>query len=461
MDYLKAPQAVIKSDCATQMRDRTTVSSMNPSPRRNPETSMPLQASTDHAPSSPVVDHRKVRLLDAFQNRSFRFQWPSDGLTIWAFEMETIILAWYILNATDSPALVGIIGALRFAGTLFGPVYGALTDKFNRRKLLIADRVTLAVIALAFASLALTGALEPWHAFVLASLTGIVRNLDNVVRQALLADVMSPRSLSNALALSRSVMDISRITGALLGGSLMSSLGLGGAYVAVMLLYAGSSVISVGIVLKTQTARVNDSGWFGDLKDGVSYIRHDQAIIGPLVLAFLVNLTLFPTVHGLMAVVAREVYDKGPNGFAHMQMTYGIGALIGSICLAAYAQSAAPMRRMMIGIVLWHVSMLVFALLGWWLAALATLLVWGMTQSLAMISMSSVLLHTSPAAYRGRVMGIRSLAVYGLPMGLIISGLVAEWLGIRTTLAINSIVGLVGTFLAGVVWRGLWSKGPN
>ena len=82
-------------------------------------------------------------------------------MTSWAFEMETIILAWYILNATDSPALVGIIGALRFAGTLFGPVYGALTDKFNRRKLLIADRVTLAVIALAFASLALTGALEP------------------------------------------------------------------------------------------------------------------------------------------------------------------------------------------------------------------------------------------------------------------------------------------------------------
>lgn len=428
---------------------------------RGPETLVPLHRSTENASSSPLVTPSRTGILDAFQNRSFRFQWPSDGLTIWAFEMETLILGWYILTATDSPALVGLIAALRFAGTIFGPIYGALTDKFNRRRLLIAGRATLAVIALAFTTLALTGALEPWHAFVLAFTTGIVRNLDNVVRQALLADVMPARSLSNAIALSRSVMDISRITGALLGGALMSSLGFGGAYIAVVLLYAGSSVISMGIVLKTQTARVDDAGWFADLKDGVSYIRYDQAIIGSLVLAFLVNLTLFPTVHGLMAVVAREVFDKGPNGFAHMQMAYGVGALFGSICLAAYAQSAAQMRRMMIGVVLWHVSMLTFAAMGWWLAALATMVVWGMTQSLAMISMSSTLLHTSPVAYRGRVMGMRSLAVYGLPIGLIISGVIAEWLGIRTALAINSVVGLGGTFLAGLVWRGLWSKGEG
>jgi len=55
-------------------------------------------------------------------------------------------------------------------------------------------------------------------------------------------------------------------------------------------------------------------------------------------------------------------------------------------------------------------------------------------------------------------MGVRSLAVYGLPMGLLISGVIAEWLGIRTALAINAIVGLGGTVLAAVVWRGLWAK---
>jgi len=372
--------------------------------------------------------------------------------------METLVLGWYILTATDSPALVGLIGTLRFGGTLFGPIYGALTDKFNRRVLLITDRAVLAVIALGFTALALSGALQPWHAFVLAFLTGIVRNLDNVVRQALLADVMPARSLSNALALSRGVMDMSRITGALLGGALLSALGIGEAYVAVVLLYAGSSLISVGVVLKSQTVKMEDSGWLANLKDGVSYMRHDPAILGPLVLAFLVNLTLFPMVNGLMPVVAREIFDKGPNGQAVMQTAAGIGALIGSIWLAWHASSAAPMRRMMIGIVLWHASMLVFAAMGWWLAALATLVVYGTTQSLAMISMSTTLLHASPVEYRGRVMGVRSLAVYGLPMGLIISGVIAEWLGIRTALAINSVVGLGGTVLAAVIWRGLWAK---
>ena len=434
---------------------------MGESTPQHTEPAANLRASVETGSGVPVAPRRRGGILDAFQNRSFRFQWPSDGLTIWAFEMETLVLGWYILTATDSPALVGLLGTLRFGGTLFGPIYGALTDKFNRRRLLIADRATLAVIAMGFATLALSGALEPWHAFVLAFLTGIVRNLDNVVRQALLADVMPARSLSNALALSRGVMDISRITGALMGGSLLSALGIGEAYVAVVMLYAGSSLISLGIVLKSQTARANDSGWLANLKDGVGYMRRDQSILGPLVLAFLVNLTLFPTVNGLMPVVAREIYDKGPNGLAVMQMAPGIGALIGSIWLAAYAQTAAPMRRMMIGIVLWHVSMLAFAMMGWWLAALATLLVYGTTQSVAMISMSSTLLHASSVEYRGRVMGIRSLAVYGLPMGLLISGVIAEWLGIRTALAINSVVGLVGTALAAMVWRGLWAKGTE
>ena len=416
------------------------------------------QATSQIASGASLAPQRRGGILDAFQVRSFRFQWPSDGLTIWAFEMETLVLGWYILTATDSPALVGLIGTLRFGGTLFGPIYGVLADKFNRRILLITDRAVLAVIALWFTALALSGALQPWHAFVLAFLTGIVRNLDNVVRQALLADVMPARSLSNALALSRGVMDISRIIGALIGGALLSALGIGEAYVAVVLLYAGSSLISVGIALKSQTVKMDDSGWLPNLKNGFSYIRHDQAILGPLVLAFLVNLTLFPTVNGLMPVVAREIYDKGPNGLAVMQMAPGIGALIGSVWLAAHAQTAAPMRRMMIGIVLWHLSMLAFALMGLWLAALVTLVVYGTTQSLAMISMSTTLLHASPAEYRGRVMGVRSLAVYGLPMGLLISGVIAEWLGIRTALAINSIVGLGGTALAAVVWRGLWAK---
>ena len=115
---------------------------------RGPETLVPLHRSTENASSSPLVTPSRTGILDAFQNRSFRFQWPSDGLTIWAFEMETLILGWYILTATDSPALVGLIAALRFAGTIFGPIYGALTDKFNRRRLLIAGRATLAVIAL-------------------------------------------------------------------------------------------------------------------------------------------------------------------------------------------------------------------------------------------------------------------------------------------------------------------------
>ncbi|MEE8363002.1 MAG: MFS transporter [Dehalococcoidia bacterium] len=402
-----------------------------------------------------VVPRRRVGLFDAFRIRSFRFQWPADGLTIWAFEMETLVLGWYILEATDRPALVGLIGALRFGGTLFGPLYGVLADRFNRRRLLIADRALLAALALVLTALALSGSLRPWHAFLLAALTGIGRNLDNVVRQALLADVIPPRTLANALALNRSVMDMSRMAGALLGGSLLAALGIGEAYVGVCFLYLGSSLLSTGISLRQAADRVVVAGWLSNLREGAAYIRRDEAMVAPLALAFLVNLTLFPTVNGLMPVVAREVFDKGPNGLALLQVAAGLGALMGSMSLAGFNRSARPARVMVLNIALWHVSVAGFALVGWWWAALAVLVVFGATQSFAMITMATGLLRAAPVEFRGRVMGVRSLAVYGLPIGLLVGGFTAEQFGVRTALLINGCVGLVATGAAVLKWPGL------
>ena len=142
-------------------------------------------------------------ILESFSYRSFRFQWSSDGFAQWGFEMEALILGWFVLVETGSPFLVGLVGALRFVGTLGGPFYGLIVDRFDRRKLLIGSRGLLAVLALITATLALTDSLVAWHAFVIATLLGSLRMFDNVVRQSLIADVVPRGTLLNAMGLSR------------------------------------------------------------------------------------------------------------------------------------------------------------------------------------------------------------------------------------------------------------------
>ena len=96
-------------------------------------------------------------MLESLRIRSFRYQWGADLFATWAAEMETLLLAWYVLVDTGSPFLVGLVGALRFGGLLLAPLYGVLADQVDRRRLLVALRVGQGAQAALFAALAFSG----------------------------------------------------------------------------------------------------------------------------------------------------------------------------------------------------------------------------------------------------------------------------------------------------------------
>ena len=156
----------------------------------------------DDCGGAPVHDHRiragsaRVRapmdeggrrrslILAAFRVRSFRFQWPADLLTSWAFEMETLILGWYVMVQTGSVLLLTIFGSAQFLGTLAAPMFGVLGDRVGGRLMLCAMRAIYAALARAVMILAFTGGLTPAWAIALAALNGIVRPNDLVMRNA-------------------------------------------------------------------------------------------------------------------------------------------------------------------------------------------------------------------------------------------------------------------------------------
>ncbi len=157
------------------------------------------------------------RVVEAFSIRSFRFQWTADAFSTWAAEMETLILGWYLLVETNSPLLVGVLGALRFGGTLISPIYGVVADRVNRRAMLIAIRIAYFATAATIMVLGLMRVLEPEHILILAAVVGLTRTAEHVVRQSLIADTVPGPMLVNAIGLSRTTQDTARIAGALAG----------------------------------------------------------------------------------------------------------------------------------------------------------------------------------------------------------------------------------------------------
>src|SRR5688500_19715199 len=121
-------------------------------------------------------------MASPFSVRSFRFQWPADLATSWAFEMEALILGWYILEATGSVQQLVLVAALAWLGSLFSPFFGLLGDRIGHRTLLGITRGLYAVLAAVLAALTLADALLPWRVFVIAALAGLLRPSDMVMR---------------------------------------------------------------------------------------------------------------------------------------------------------------------------------------------------------------------------------------------------------------------------------------
>src|SRR3954471_10225192 len=127
----------------------------------------PLRLST-HPRTAILSPMPSFGALAPFRIRSYRFQWPADLLTSWAFEMETLVLGWYVLVETNSVVMLTIFGALLYGGTLIAPIVGVWSDRIGHRNMLTGMRAIYALVAATLTTLAFTGTLHPNFVLVLA-----------------------------------------------------------------------------------------------------------------------------------------------------------------------------------------------------------------------------------------------------------------------------------------------------
>ena len=396
------------------------------------------------------------RFFRSFQQRNYRLLWFSDGITSSAEQMEFLVLAWFVLLETESPFLVGLYGSLRFTGTLFAPLYGIVVDRYDRLKLLRTARIIFTVIAAIIAALSFLDQIHIWHIFVLTGVAGMVRAFDNVTRQTLLADMVPRHNLGNAIALTRTGRDATQIVSPIIGGFLLDSFGLGWTYVVIIALLLGGTGLTVPVKPPPRTPTARGASIFTTLADSFRYALRHQVILALLLLAFLVNLTGFPLNQGLLPVFAYDVLLTDSTGLGWLLGAYSAGAFVGSIVIAGIGNMERAGRLMTLGAVAWHAGIAALAGSKWFGASLGMLAFAGITQSFTMVTMSILLLGSTPTNIRGRMMGLRSLAVYGLPIGLLASGAIADTLGITVALVTNGVIGVAITALIAIALRSIW-----
>ncbi|OAF01265.1 arabinose ABC transporter permease [Bradyrhizobium centrolobii] len=400
--------------------------------------------------------------LAPFRIRNYRFQWPSDLLTSWAFEVETLVLGWYVLAETGSVLLLTVLASLQYVGTLVAPVFGMIGDRVGHRDLLVAMRLAYTALSSTIMALALSGHLAPLNVMIIVAIMGLIRPSDLGIRGALLADIMPAEQLVGAISLSRTTQDSARIVGALTGAGLFAALGIGLVYVAIACLYLAAAVLMLCLTRPKKSVATHPPGHSAgarllrDLKDGIVYAWNGPGMRAALSVAFLANLTAFPLTNGLLPYVARDIFHTDQTGLGYLSASFAVGSLTGSITLSLV--SGLRIARLLIGATLaWYAMLLVFVEIRTMPVAMTCLVLTGIAQSMSMIAAAVILMRTASAHLRGRVMGVRMMVIYGLPLGLLAAGSLIDIIGYSAMGSLYAISGFIAMTAVFVRWRkGLW-----
>lgn len=358
---------------------------------------------------------------------------------------------WLVLQIAPNPGLaLGITTGLQFLPMLlFGLYGGVLADRYDKRKLLVGAQAAMGVLALVLGVLDLSGAVQLWHVYVLAFLLGLASVVDTPVRQAFVSEIVGPAEMPNAVSLNSATFNLSRIVGPAIAGIAINSVGTGWVFLGNAVSYVAvlAGLLAMRPRELQRTGRVVRGK--GQLREGLAYVRSRPELLVPIVLVFMVG-TFGLNFQITLALVAKQVYDRGAGSFGLLTSMLALGSLLGA--LQSARRTGPPRTRVLLGSALAFGLLEVVAGLAPSYAVLAVLLVptGAAVLTFTTTANSLVQLGSSPEV-RGRVMALYVLVFLGgTPIGAPVIGAVAQAAGPRSSLLVGGLVCAVSAVVGAV-----------
>ena len=414
-------------------------------------------------PHSPLHTHFKplgalhFADLSILHNRDFLWLWAAGGMSHASRWMETGVLGWLILNLTDSPWHVALVGVARSAPLLaFGLFAGLIADRTNRWMVMCCMQGVNAVMTAALLVLVLCGAIQPWHVLLVAFMLGCSTILDMPSRRSLVYDLVGPPQVVSAMSLETVSNTVGKFLGPLIGGLMIEMTGFAGVYGLLTAIY----LLALGLILQVKAKLPAPPGvaqpiW-QSLVSGLRYSIQNRVVLGVLCLTVIMNALAFSYVQ-ILPVVARDHLQVGPGLMGLLASADGMGTLIGALLLAGLGKLTAHGRIFALGALLELVSLLAFAASPWY--ALSCVLLFGVGLGNAGFStmQSTIILLSAAPGMRGRAVGVLGLCIGSTPLGLLELGALSAVIGTPAAIGINAAMGLA-LWLAVVAFTPLLSS---
>jgi len=366
--------------------------------------------------------------------------------------VETIAVGVVVYQRTDSAFLVSMMTMLRLLPMgLFGVFLGALVERFDRGRTLIAVVLLMSFTSVALVILVWIGQLEVWHLAVASFVNGCGWCADNPVRRVMIGEIVGPERMGTAMSLDVGANNASRMVGPVVGGLLLAGPGIQGAFVLSVLLY--STALVAVLTVRSRIPRAAGSGAvLARIGEGLALVRTDKRLVGVLVVTVIYNVFAWPFT-SMIPVIGRDRLFLGPEGIGLLATMDGIGAFFGALLLTLWLTARWYARAYLGGVIAYMIAVVMFASVQSPLLAGAALLLTGVAGA-AFATMQATLVYlASPADMRSRILGVLTVCIGTGPIGFVWLGWLADRIGSHHATAVTGALGLVAM---AATWR--WWK---
>jgi MFS family permease len=372
--------------------------------------------------------------------------WTATLLSSTARWADLVVVGWLTLELTNSALMVGIVSGCKMAGYVFAPIMGVAADRMNRHKLLILASLVSGAIAVLMLTLLLTNEMTVGYLIALSLISSLTWALDHPTRQAFIPDLVGPKNLTNAIALNAIATETTVIIGPALGGLLIPSFGISGAYalITVICIFDLLALLRLKKIsptpadlsgAQTSEAAQQNSSPLTSLLDGFKYAWGNQAVFMLLLIAFMLNFFVAPYRYSFLPLLARYVLDAGPTGYGLLTAMAGVGALVAGLWVVSLGNYSRRGRLVILGGLLWPIAIFILSLSSWFYLSLLIVFLAGIAQAICWTLIATLILSNTEPSMRGRIMGLRTGVVISLPFGNFLAGAIAENFGVTVAMA--------------------------
>jgi MFS family permease len=375
------------------------------------------------------------------RRRDFALCWSASLVSTTGSWMQSVAVPFVIFEMTGSTTWLGFAAFMSFIpSALGGPLGGSLADRHSRQRILVLTQAGMAACATAIWAVWISGAASPGIIVAILSVSGFLGGMNIAAWQAFITQLVDREELVDAVRLNSMQFTAAKAFGPALAALVLETLGPSAAFLANAVSYL--VVIAALLVVRPRRQTYSDRkrSVFGDIRDGLRFVRHRRSLAVPMLMITAASLFGTSAIQ-LAPALAGDVFDVGRGAYGLLIAAYGIGSVAGTVIVAVAADRLAMSAFARSGGFLLGLSVVAVGLAPVYGAGLVAMAGLGLGYTILTTSLqSSVQMHVEDR-YRGRTMSVyTSSLLLGVPIGALVQGKLATVVDLRVVLVASGVL---------------------